>query len=210
MSLGLFFAESAISGAFKSISPFSKDKKTGNINWGDYNYPPVLNLVHYDPDDVENESLRPIVKTMNHIFVITAIVSVLNLIDTMIIAPLNADARWEWILYSALNLVVIPPLSFYVFFTGYKAMALSDSSLQSRYSVMGTIQAIFFFLFTLTPFGALNGLLSFAIYHVGVVWGIAIVVESALWATAFGMTVYTVIYIVRADYQTLPLATRPK
>jgi hypothetical protein len=210
MSFGLSFAETAISGAFKSISPFSRDKQAGNINWGDYNYPPCLSLVHYDPEDVGSDALKSIVKKMNRVFVITLCVSLLNLLNTMIDAPLYEDARWEWIIYSALNLFVIPPLAFYVFFTGYKALAMNDSSLLSRYSVMGTIQAIFYFLFTLTPFGALNGLLSFAIYHVGVYWGVAIVVESTLWATAFGMTVYTVIFVFRGDYLTLPVATHPK
>lgn len=210
MSLGLSFAESAISGAFKSISPFTKDKKMGNINWGDYNYPPCLSLVHYDPEDVTDESMKSVVKMMHRVFLITVTVSVLNLIDTMIQAPTYSDAKWSWILYSFLNLIVIPPLALYVFFTGYKALALNDSSLMSRYSIMGTIQAIFYFLFTITPFGALNGLLSFAMYNVGQFWAVAIVVESTLWATAFAIAVYTVVFVVRGDYLTLPLATTTK
>jgi hypothetical protein len=207
MSFGLSFAETAISGAFKSISPFSKDKQTGNINWGDYNYPPCLSLVHYDADDLENETLKSVVVMMNRVFLITSAVSIINLVDTMIIAPLYPDAKWSWIMYSVLNLVVIPPLAFYVFFTGYKGLALNDSSLLSRYSIIGTIQAIFFFLFTISPFGAMNGLLSFAVYHVGWFWGVAIVLESSLWAAAFGITIYTVVFVIRADYMTLPIAT---
>ena len=211
MSYGLSFAETAISGAFKSISPFSRDKPTGNINWGEYNYPPCLSLVHYDPDDLEHEKLKSVVKLMNKIFILTFTVSILNLVDTMIAASLYTDAKWSWVLYSALNLLVIPPLAFYVFFTGYKGLALNDSSLLSRYSVLGTIQAVLFFLFTITPFGALNGLLSFAIYNVGWVWAVEIVIESALWASAFGITVYTVIFVIRGDYMTLPISiqTRP-
>ena len=210
MSYGLSFAETAIGGAFKSISPFSKDKPAGNIEWADYNYPPCLSLVHYDPSDLSHESLKSVVLLMNKVFIITVIVSLLNLVDTMIEAPLYPDAKWSWILYSGLNLLVIPPLAFYVFFTGYKGLALNDSSLLSRYSIIGTLQAVLYFLFTITPFGALNGLLSFAMYNVGWYWAVAIVAESALWATAFGITVYTVVFVIRADYQTLPISVQAK
>jgi hypothetical protein len=209
-SLGLSFAGSVIGGTLKSMSPFTKDKKMGNINWGDYNYPPCLSIVHYDPEDVTDESKKATVKIMHRVFLITVVVCALNLVSTIVDASLYADAKKSWILYSILNLFVIPPLAMYIFFSGYKAMALSDSSLMSRYSLMGTIQAIFYFLFTITPFGALNGLLSFAMYQVGWFWTAAILIESGLWATAFGMAVYTVVFVVRGDYLTLPIATTTK
>jgi hypothetical protein len=210
MSFGLSLAESAISGALKSISPFSRDKNVGNINWGDYNYPPCISLVHYDIEDVQNDTLKQVVKLMNRVFLLTVSVCLLNLVDTIIAAPLYADAKWEWVMYSGLNLVVLTPFSMYIFYIGYKGLAINDTNLMQRYSLMGTMQCIFYFIFTIMPFGALNGLLSFAMYHVGVFWGIAIVVESCMWATAFGMALYTVIFIFRGDYLTLPIATRVK
>lgn len=206
-SLGLSFAETALSGALKSISPFSKDKSAGNINWGEYNYPPCLSLIHYDPDDVPNETLQAMVIRMNRVLVLTVGVCCLNIFDNIINASLYPDAQWQWVFYGALNLVLLPPIAMYIFFQGYKGLALNDMSILQRYSVMGTMQAIFYFLFTVMPFGATNGLLSFAMYHVGVYWGIAIVVESAIWATAFAFCITTVIFVARGEYNMLPTTT---
>ena len=210
MSFGMALAESALSGAFKSISPFSRDKLVGNINWGDYNYPPCVSLVHYDIDDVQHDALKKVVKLMNRVFLLTVSVCLLNLIDTIVCAPIYTDAKWEWVMYSGLNIVVFTPFAMYVFFIGYKGLAINDTDLMQRYSLLGTMQCIFYFIFTIMPFGALNGFLSFAMYKVGIFWGIAIVVESSMWAIAFGTALYTVIFIFRGDYLSLPVATRVK
>lgn len=210
-SIGMAIAESAFSGAMKGISPFSKQKATGNINWGDYNYPPCLAIVHYDPDDVHNEAVRSLVIKMNRVLVLTFSVCCLNLIDNIIDATFYPpQASWHWVVYSCLNLTVIPPISLFIFYNGYKALALNDSEKLQKYSIFGTIQAIFYFLCTIMPFGATNGLLSFAMFNVGVYWAIAIIVESSIWAYAFGITLYSVIFVVRGDYLMLPVTTRVK
>jgi len=209
-SLGLSFAETALSGALKSISPFSKEKNTGNINWGEYNYPPCLSLVHYDPDDIQNESVRKVVVMMNRVLQLAAIACVLNLFDTIIDATFYKDAKWQWVFYAILNILLIPPIGLYIFFQGYKGVALMDTSLIQKYTILGAIQSFFYFLFALIPFGAMNGLLSFSMYNVGIYWGVAIVIESGIWATAFGMCIYTVIYTARGDYNMLPVVTRVK
>lgn len=210
-SIGMSIAESAFSGAIKSISPFTKEKPTGNINWGDYNYPPCLAIVHYDPDDIQNEAVRSLVIKMNRVLVLTLIVCCLNMFDNIIDAALYPpQASWHWVVYSGLNLTVIPPIALYIFYNGYKALALNDSEKLQRYSVFATIQAILYFLFTIMPFGATNGLLSFAMFDVGVYWAIAVIVESSIWAYAFAITLYSVIFVVRGDYMMLPVTTRVK
>jgi hypothetical protein len=204
-------AESAFSGAVKSISPFSKEKNTGNINWGNYNYPPCLGVIHYDPDDIQNDTVRALVIRMNRVLVLTLFVCCLNMFDNIINATFySPQASWQWVVYSGLNLTVIPAIALFIFYNGYKALALNDSEKLQRYSVFGTIQAIFYFLFTIMPFGATNGLLSFAMFNVGVYWAISIIVESAIWAYAFGVTIYSVIFVVRGEYMMLPVTTRVK
>ena len=210
MSLAFSFAESAISGAFKSFSPFTKDKPTGNINWGEYNYPPCLSIIHFDEDDLSHETLKKVVRMMHRVFLIVCGTCCLNLLDTIIDASFYPQAKWEWTMYSALNLVLLPPMSLYVFFTGYKGLAVNDMSMLQKYSVIGTIQSIFLFLFTIMPFGATNGLLTVAMVNPGIYWAIAVVVESSFWVTAFGMSIYSVVFVVRGDYNVLPIATRIK
>ena len=209
-SLGLSFAETALTGAFKSISPFSKDKNVNNINWGDYNYPPCIHIVHYDPEDIPNEHVRNVALKMHKVLILTVWACCLNLLDTIIDASLYKDSKWDWVFYSILNLLLLPPMAMYVFFQGYKGLALNDLSLLQRYSILGTMQSIFYFIFIIMPFGATNGLLSFALYDVGIYWMIAIAVESIIWGIAFGLCLYTVIFVARGDYNMLPVVSRVK
>jgi hypothetical protein len=207
-SIGLSFAEAALHDTFKAVNPFAKNRSTNGINWRDYNYPPYLNIFHYDLDDIEHENNRKIVNYMNKVLVITFAACVVNLIDTIVNTTLFKDADGSWIVYSILNFVVIVPIAMYVFYTGYKGLALADSGYLTRYTYFGAIQAIFYTMFVLLHFGALNGLLSFAMFNVGIYWAISIVVESAMWAVALGLCVYTVLYVHRGDYNLLPTSSR--
>ena len=207
-SLGMSLAENALSGAFKSVNPFSKDRESNGINWGNYNYPPFFGIVHYDFDDIKHEEIQRIVLNIHRVFLISVGACLLNMLDNVIDASFYEGAKWTWVVYSCLNLLLIPPISLYIFYTGFKGLALSDSSLLQRYSIMATIQAIFLFLFTAMPFGAMNGLLSFAMYNVRWYWIFAVIAESSLWIAAFALCVHSVVFVVRRDYNALPLATR--
>ena len=209
-SLGLSFAEAAINDTFKAVNPFGKSNNPNGINWGDYNYPPCLSIMHYNLDDIQHESNQVVADCMHKVFLLSFANCVLNFIDTTVNTTIYADADGSWIIYSILNFVLIVPIALYIFHSGYKGLALMDSSYLSRYMFMGTIQALFYFMFTLLHFGALNGLLSFAIFRVGVFWTVAIILESLLWITALGLCLYTVIYIHRGKHEILLISTSTK
>ncbi len=209
-SLGLSFAEAAIHDTFKAVNPFGKSNNPNGINWGDYNYPPCLSIMHYSLDDIQHEKNQQVVDCMHKVFLISFVNCVINFIDTTVITTLYGDADGSWIIYSILNFVLIVPISLYIFHSGYKGIALTDSGYLLRYTFMGLIQALFFFMFTLLHFGALNGLLSFAMFNVGVYWKIAIIIESLLWITALGLCLYTVIYIHQGKHEILPISTSTK
>jgi len=198
-SFGFSLAESAISGAFKSVNPFVRDRPSGGINWADYNYPPFFCIMHYDIDDIKSEDVAKEVVKMHRIFLISVATCLLNLIDNIIDATFYAQASWNWVIYSVLNTLLIVPIFLYIFYTGFKSLAAMDSILLQKYSIMAVIQAIFVFLFALMPFGALNGLLSFAMYKVTWFWAVAVVVESTLWTVAFALCVSSLIYVTRKD-----------
>ena len=209
-SFGFSLAESAISGAFKSVNPFVKDRESGGINWANYNYPPCFGIMHYDIDDIKNEELQGEVLKMHRVFLISLVTCILNLFDNVIDASFYTGPTWNWVIYSILNFFLIVPISLYIFYIGSRGLTAVDSSLLQRYSIMGVIQVIFLFLFTVMPFGAMNGLLSFAMYKVTWYWAVAVVVESALWATAFALCLSSVIYVIKKDYNGLPIASRTK
>jgi len=209
-SLGLSFAEAAIHDTFKSVNPFGKSNNPNGINWGDYNYPPCLSIMHYSLDDIQHEQNQKVVDCMHKVFLLTFINCVLNFIDTTVNTTIYDDADGSWIIYSILNFVLIVPIALYIFYSGYKGVALMDSGYLSRFTFLGMIQALFYFMFTLLHFGALNGLLSFAMFKVGIFWTIAIVLESLIWITALGLCLYTVIYIHRGKHEILPIATSTK
>lgn len=209
-SIGLSFAEAAIHDTFKAVNPFGKSRNPNGINWGDYNYPPCLSIMHYSLDDIQHEKNQTVVDCMHKVFLITFGNCILNFIDTTVNTTIYADADGSWIIYSILNFVLIVPVALYIFHSGYKGIALMDSGYLSRYTFMGAIQALFYFMFTLLHFGALNGLLSFAMFEVGIFWSIAIVVESLLWMIALGLCLYTVIYVHQGKHEILPISTSTK
>jgi hypothetical protein len=207
-SLGLSLAEAALHDTFKAVNPFAKQRSTNGINWRDYNYPPYLNIFHYDLDDIGQENNRKIVSHMNKVLVITFATCLVNLVDTIVNTLFFKDADGSWIIYSILNFVVIVPIAMYVFYTGFKGLALTDSGYLTRYVYFGTIQAVFYLMFILLHFGALNGLLSFVMFNVGVYWAVSIAIESTLWMIALVLCIYTVLYVHRGDYNLLPVSSQ--
>uniref|UniRef100_A0A7S1RZ79 Uncharacterized protein n=1 Tax=Alexandrium catenella TaxID=2925 RepID=A0A7S1RZ79_ALECA len=153
------------------------------INWVDFNYPPLLRLVHFSLDELPS-TLSGLVRCFNISFQMTALTCVLNVISTSIIV-MSIKAPPRWLLQSALHLLLLPAAALAVFYGGYRGLAEPDSQLAFRFKVAQPALAFAYLLLGIVPWGCANGLAQLGEmkdYTDGsVFWVVVIIAESSLW-----------------------------
>lgn len=90
-----------------SISQLKSNSKQSKIDWDDYNYPPLLKVIHYDIEEVEPEH-RLIVRALWLSHILIAIYSLLNIINNSIQTGYGNDGIR--ILYSFMFLFSFNPI----------------------------------------------------------------------------------------------------
>lgn len=96
--------QKSVSSVKNSITPSSGSK----INWDDFNYPPLLKVIHYDITEVDPE-VRTGVRAMWLSHVLIFVEGILNLINN--IAIVAAGGPGVRILYSIMFLFSFVPLA---------------------------------------------------------------------------------------------------
>jgi len=154
-----------------------------DINWVNFNYPPLLQLIHYNLEELPT-TLTGIVRSFNFSFQITVVGCLINLIDTFFIAA-TTEAPWNWLLLSLIHLVLLPVAALFVFYSGYRGLAEPDSQLTTRFKIGQPILGFIYFLFGLVPYGCVNGLAKLGSYTTytdsSTFWLVIIILESILW-----------------------------
>jgi len=173
-----------LDGLSSSAATSSGHPGHSDINWVDFNYPPVLRLIHYSSDELPS-SLSGLVRCMNISFVVTCVACVLNLFDTLVV-HFGAKTPGRWLLQSLIHLLLLPMAAGAVFYSGYRGLAEPDSTLSFRYRVGQPLLAFGYFLFAVIPAGCLNGFSMLG--QMGKYgpdghgyWTFAIIAESFLW-----------------------------
>jgi len=166
--------------------------KTSDINWTDFNYPPVLRLIHYDVQELP-AALRGPVRLLNIVFVITVMACWLNLLTTLVVLPwTNGMAHGRWLLQTIIHLTLLPSASLWTFYLGYRGLAEPDPQLVKNFQIAQLGLSVIYFVFSVFPFGCVNGI--FRLRDVGgssdaaavvVYWAVATIVEAGLWGLAF-------------------------
>jgi len=153
------------------------------INWVDFNYPPLLRLIHFNLDELPS-SLTGLVRCFNISFQLTTFTCVLNVISTSIIV-MSTEAPPRWLLQSALHLLLLPAAALAVFYGGYRGLAEPDPQLAFRFKVSQPALAFAYLLLGIVPWGCANGLAQLGEmkdYTEGsVFWVVVIIAESSLW-----------------------------
>lgn len=163
------------------------DQERDGINWHDYNYPPVLNLMHYDKEELPT-AIENITKFQKLFFEIVVVACGLNLADNIILVFAEQNEKvlpMVRILYSMLNCIIFPPGALFIFHQGYKGLAISSASLLTQYKVIQAIGAFVMFFFMCFHFFSLNGLSTFwtpqyKAAKMKTLWSIIIVAESLI------------------------------
>mmetsp|Transcript_50109 Transcript_50109/g.92480 ORF Transcript_50109/g.92480 Transcript_50109/m.92480 type:complete len:218 (-) Transcript_50109:87-740(-) len=149
-----------------------------DINWHDFNYPPLLQLIHYDLEELPSH-LCGIVRLQNACFVVTTVLCVVGVISTLIIMMIT-DADWKWLFQSLLHLVILPPVSLAIFYAGYRGLVEPDANLLFRFKVSQFVASVVYLLLGVLPIGA-KGLFMLGDASKSLFWMIVIIIESCLW-----------------------------
>jgi len=169
------------------------------VNWKDFNYPPLLNLVHYDSAEVDRK-LRTTVRCLNFSFLLTTLICWLNLFDSVMLVAV-VGVPFKWIVQSSLHVVLFPTAALWTFYLGYRGLASSKPHFVQRFLTLQPALAALYFLLAVASSGSVNGLAR--------LWGLADLVtsaddsmlliwvifsESALWLlNCFGAVINTVL-----------------
>eukprot|EP00917_Polyrhabdina_sp_WS-2016_P002724 GHVP01005889.1.p1 GENE.GHVP01005889.1~~GHVP01005889.1.p1 ORF type:complete len:238 (+),score=20.41 GHVP01005889.1:28-714(+) len=156
------------------------------IDWLDFNYPPLLRIMHYNLEELPT-SLSPLVRRMNFLFTLTSLILVVSFIQGLIIGIGIGD--WFKPCFALFDFIIIMPVAGWTFYTGYKGLAISDNSKIFKYTVAQSLLGGFYVLFAIIYNGGFNGFLSFlkmsdfpnAASGMITYWSIVVVVESLVW-----------------------------
>lgn len=154
-----------------------------DIRWEDFNYPPVLRLIHFDITELQIR-LRKTVRLLNLSFVLTTFACAVNFADTAVFVFAGA-APGRWLLQSTLHLLLLPPTALGVFYLGYRGVAAPEPLLAYRFQFAQLCLGFVYVFLAIVPHQCVNGLIRLASLNaqgMEVFQVVATVVESLLWA----------------------------
>eukprot|EP00400_MALV-I_sp_L67-5_P000372 gene372-57_t len=214
-SIGQKIGRTALQSQFNStMSSFNIGAPTpgpqaaqSSINWTDYNYPPCVNIIHYDKSELPSE-ITWLVRLQNLVFLGTAAVCTLNIVDTfIIIAAYPIKNGGLHVLYTFLNFILLNSLAFWIFYKGYSSVACQDTPGVAIYKWLQIFYAVLAFIFMWIPNGAfalwsnMNGFgtLMDSSRDTSGFFVFAVVFESFLWAAVCIVSVLAVVKLMRTD-----------
>ena len=125
-----------------------------HIDWNDYNFPPCVKVVHFRLSDFHDNEKKVITK-MYVSWILLAIVLSLNIVSTIVLSATVLPGID--ILYTFLNFIIGLAIGTYVFYCGYFGVAKSESGNITKFKIGGVILVLLYILFSILPFGAING-----------------------------------------------------
>ena len=108
----------------------------------DYNYPPYLNVLHYNSDDIENVSARAAVRLAHVSYLYTLSLFLLNFLGTIILAGGGAVDAVN-VVYTLFNVIIYSIVGMYAFYCGYKGMATRNGRLTDYYVWLQSFFCVF-------------------------------------------------------------------
>lgn len=129
-------------------------RHNSSIKWDNFNYPPLLKIIHYDLKELDDTETRTLVRRLNFVFFFNFIVSIINFINSLAQIPVQ-DSGIR-VLYSILNMLIFMPLTLYGFYKGYRGLTHSERELRFYWGI-SLIEIIVFFIFSIISGGCYNG-----------------------------------------------------
>eukprot|EP00914_Ancora_sagittata_P033280 GHVO01067133.1.p1 GENE.GHVO01067133.1~~GHVO01067133.1.p1 ORF type:complete len:224 (+),score=21.54 GHVO01067133.1:35-706(+) len=129
------------------------------IDWVDFNYPPLIRLIHYDISELTTP-VASIVRLIHYSYIGTVVMCFLNIIDCIVLACMGFGGLKP--VYSILMTLILIPAGLLTFYTGYKGIAISSSARINKYLIYQIILAAAFLIFSILPAANFNGFVGLA------------------------------------------------
>jgi len=206
MALDRNAAMAAVIGKPAETIPQLRWQKSSDINWNDFNYPPLLNLIHYDAAELP-ESMRFLVRCLNLGYVFAVLACWDNTLNSFIFVP-TTNAPLVWLMQSLLHLLLLPSAALSTFYLGYRGLAEPDPQLLNRYRACQLCLMATYVVFSLAPVGCINGiwrLQSLGGYssstRTRALWTALTIVEACLWTISAGLGLAGVLLVRRRSVE---------
>ena len=148
------FAMNAMKSSVNSqVSNMKASLSSSPIKWENFNYPPLLNLIHYSSEELP-DSIKRLVKCIHSSFLILILILIINVVNCIV--QTSQDGEGINIFYSFLNILIFVPLALFTFYRGYKGLA-ADSYLLRFYKIAQIILILCYLIFSIISAGAFNG-----------------------------------------------------
>ncbi len=178
-----------------------------NIKWENFNYPPFIKLIHYDPNEIEDLEIRSLIKKINLTFVLNLVVSLINFINS--IAQVAVGFTGLRILFSVLNILIFVPLTLFTFYKGYRGLVYDRKQL--RYYYVGQFACcVVFFIFSIISGGNYNGWTRLGVlFENGHIFqGLLAIVESLIYLFNSLLCAYCMFKVYRSKDDSSPVDNR--
>ena len=160
MSIAKHMASNSVSNMKNAVGDSLRANPNPQIDWNDFNYPPVLRLFHYNIEELQGAQ-KAIVSKMHLSYVIFLLSCVVNLASSLVmITDHGAIVR---ICYSVLNFIIIMPIVLYSFYKGYRGITFDASNLR-LFKITQVILICLFLVCSIAHLGSFNGWMSVSVY----------------------------------------------
>lgn len=145
----------------------SRDSTVGKqpeINWQDFNYPPLIKLIHFSPSEVPEE-YRALVWMLFTTHMLIFVEGWLNLVNNSV--QVSAGASGLRILYTFLFIIIFNPFAMFIFYRGYAGLC-RDKSYLSMFIYLQPLAIVLWLTFSIVNFLGFNGFIRVAdLYSLG-------------------------------------------
>jgi len=188
----------------------SKASRRTPIEWEDFNYPPVLRLIHFKVAELP-KSLQFTARYLNMVFLLTTCACVVNVVDSIAISywavqtgDLTPALGIRIVVQSLLHVILIPTAALLTFYVGYRGIAAPDAVLVARFQIAQVVLGSISMGFALWPVGCVNGLARLVFVFpepdgLGLLVGIATLIESSLWMLNFLLALICIVRVRRVN-----------
>ena len=135
-------------------SMISQGGQYSSIKWEEFNYPPLIKLIHYDLNEL-NEPHKSLIRKMNISFVLVFVATLIGFIGNIVQVAMGV-APGIRIFYAIMNIIIFNPAALYVFYKGYRGLVIAESQLR-LYKIFQVILGLAWFIWSIIGAGAFNG-----------------------------------------------------
>ncbi len=176
---------------------------SSKVDWEDYNYPPVLQIIHYSIDDVEDLQAKSAVSWAHHSYRMLCGTLLFNMLATTALVISGVKGSFLNVLYALFNFIICGTVGLYSFYNGYKGLATNNMSLTQRYLVLQVLFVVFMLASAIAHGNNFNGLTSLektdrTSSKLKTMWVAWVVVESSLWLLNVGIALMG-LYLVNSN-----------